>query len=79
MLRVKISSPDGIIWEGKAESITSENTQGIFDILPEHANFITIIKDKPIVVDTGEDKKEYNYETAIILTRENNVSIYTHL
>jgi len=52
-LEVVVNSPDKLIWEGKAYSISSENSAGVFDILPEHANFVTMIENKPITIRTG--------------------------
>ncbi|HLC88193.1 MAG TPA: hypothetical protein VJG66_04030 [Patescibacteria group bacterium] len=47
-LNVKILSPTQTIFEGEAVSVSSVNTEGKFDILPYHANFITLVQKKPI-------------------------------
>lgn len=45
---------------GKALSVTTENQLGKFDILPQHANFVTqIFKSLTIVT---IDKKEHSYK-----------------
>ncbi len=75
-LKVKIISPTEILWEGAAEAVSSENTEGPFDILPEHANFITLIKNKPIIVHRADGRREFKYERAVIQVHENRISIY---
>jgi len=65
------------LWEGEARSVSSSNAEGPFDILPMHANYITLINDDPIVV-IEEDgaKKTYNFRHSVIYVHDNNVKIY---
>jgi F0F1-type ATP synthase epsilon subunit len=79
-LLVVVATPDEQIWEGKAESVSSENSAGTFDILPQHANFVTMIKGKPIIVRTQSDgEKTFTYKNAVITVKEDKVSIYTDI
>lgn len=48
VLKIKILSPTQTIYEGEAVSISSVNSVGKFDILPYHANFITLVQKNPI-------------------------------
>lgn len=77
-LHVRIISPQQLILNTEAESVSSKNMQGPFDILPQHANFITIVENQPIVVRTPKPLT-FKFNLAIILTRENKVDIYTYL
>jgi len=76
-LTVEIASPENQIWEGSAVSVSSVNSAGPFDILPLHANFITIIENKPIKINTGTGIKEFSFPNAIIYSSKNRVVIYT--
>jgi len=79
-LNVRIISPKEDLFNGTALSVSSENSSGKFDILPQHANFITLIQNSPIVIRTGEGKDlSYNFPLAIVHTAENQVRIYTDL
>jgi hypothetical protein len=49
-LTVKIISPTQTIYDGEAYSISSVNSLGKFDILPYHANFITLVQKVPIIL-----------------------------
>ncbi len=88
-LHVRIISPQQLILDTDAQSVSSKNVQGNFDILPQHANFITLIENSPIVVrqagpasptQRGEQKPiVFKFPLAIIITRENKVDIYTYI
>jgi len=49
-LTVKIISPTQTLFDGEAYSISSINSSGKFDILPYHANFITLVQKVPIIL-----------------------------
>lgn len=49
-LKVKVLSPNQILFQGLALSISSKNSFGNFDILPYHANFITLVQNQPITI-----------------------------
>ena len=79
-LHVRIISPQQLILDTQASSVSSKNMQGPFDILAQHANFITIIENQPIVVRMPKQKPlVFKFPLAIILTTENNVNIYTYI
>lgn len=47
-------------FHGKAYSVTCESNLGTFDILPQHANFISLVKNQIIV--RAKEGKEINYK-----------------
>lgn len=78
-LHVRILSPGQTLFEGEGTAVSSKNMQGAFDILPEHANFITIIENFPIVIRTqGQKPQSFEFPIAIIYAHQNNVDIYTY-
>lgn len=78
-LYVVISSPERVEWEGEADAVSSENSIGTFDILPGHANFVTMIEKKPIVIRRRDGRKEYTFNASVIYVRSNNVTVYVNL
>ena len=79
-LNVRIVTPRQILFDGIASSVSSVNSQGKFDILPEHANFITIVENNPIIIHDADKKVfSYNFPLAIIYTAKNIVHIYTNI
>lgn len=80
VLKVKITSPKEIIFQDDAFSVSSKNSKGVFDILPLHANFITIIENEPIVVrKANKEVQSFIFPVAIMYTRDNQVDIYTDI
>ncbi len=79
MLKVRINSPDRFLWEGEALSVSSRNSQGPFDILPLHTNFVTILENEKIVINTGKEKVEYTFARSVIYVHANSVYIYTNI
>ncbi len=79
-LHVTILSPTQTIFEGQALAISSKNSAGKFDILPQHANFITLIENQPIVLLLpGKKSLNFNFPKAIIYTTQNLIKIYTDI
>lgn len=81
VLQVKISNTDEILWQGGAKAVSSENNEGPFDILPYHANFITIINNKPIIIrmEDYNENKIFKFETSVIYTHDSIVNIYADI
>jgi F0F1-type ATP synthase epsilon subunit len=77
VLTVSINSPDKVIWEGRALSVSSTNSAGNFDVLPHHANFITIIENQPLVVQTGTKALRFTFPVCLMYARDNYVYAYT--
>lgn len=44
-INVKIISREGVLFQGEVATLSSVNEKGVFDILPFHTNFISIIYD----------------------------------
>lgn len=80
LLTVRVSKANNIVWEGKAQSVSSENAQGPFDILPMHANFITLLKDAPIIINTETGEKiEHTFSTSVMYVVNDTVKIYADI
>ena len=44
IFKLRVITPKQTLFEGDAVSISSVNSQGKFDILAQHANFITLVE-----------------------------------
>lgn len=77
VLLVKVMTPNKFLYYGQALSVSSSNSGGLFSILPEHANFITIVEKQPIhITKTNNQVLVYNFSKAIIFNNQNQISIY---
>ena len=78
-LIVSVKATDKVLWEGEADSVSSTNSQGPFDVLPLHSNFISVIENKPIIVRIGKEKKEYTFPFSVMYAHSNKVQVFTNL
>lgn len=79
-LHIRIISPQQTFFEGEVNSVSSKNLQGSFDILPQHANFITTVENSPIIIRVqGQKPQTFKFPIAIIYTTRNVVNIYTYI
>lgn len=76
---VIVHGPEAVLWEGEAASITAENTKGVFDILPGHANFISIVSEKPILIRGGGEDRTFQFASSILSVKNGAVSIYSNV
>ncbi|PIS23288.1 hypothetical protein COT49_00965 [candidate division WWE3 bacterium CG08_land_8_20_14_0_20_40_13] len=58
-----------------AYSVSSTNGRGRFDILPNHANFITLIKDFLIVKTVGNEKT-IKFKEGVLYCKKDKVKIF---
>lgn len=80
ILEVRISEATKVVWEGDAKSVSSKNSEGIFDILPMHSNFITLIRGAPIsVIDVEDKKNEFTFKQAVIFVTDNVVRVFADI
>ena len=64
---------------GEAMSVTSKNDRGVFDILPYHVNFITLMYDFIVIDRNTENERRFEMDTGILYTVSNKVEIYIGL
>ncbi len=76
LLSVFMRSAEEVLYLGEAESVSSVNEKGSFDILPLHSNFISIIKNK-VVITLNNRPQEFKIDSAIMKVKRNNVQIYS--
>ena len=78
-LFVQILSAKGVLWEGEAQAVSSINSQGPFDLLPDHAHFISLVRKKPVVILMKDGEKSLKFDTAVIRLFDNTVTIYVDI
>ena len=77
--QVKIQTPEGVVWEGDVQALSSRNSMGSFDILPDHANIITLVEGEPISVVTATGSREFKFDRAIISVKDNVAAVYAEI
>jgi len=75
-LKVFIRSRVKTFYNDMSQSVTSYNDKGIFDVLPLHANFITLIE-KEIILDKGlETEQHFKIDKGLLCVFSDKIDIY---
>jgi F0F1-type ATP synthase epsilon subunit len=74
-LDLTVRNRDDIIFSGKVDSITSYNTKGRFDVLPSHANFISLLE-KYLIYKSADGEKNIPIKNGILKVDKNKVKVY---
>lgn len=73
---LQIRKRSGLVYRGYVKSLSSKNDKGVFDILPEHANFITLIKEFIRFVPDGGEQQEIIIEKALLKVENNEIEVF---
>lgn len=74
-MQLIIKSRDNVLFEGEVDNVTSYNKIGIFNILTDHANFISVVQKKIVFRQKGS-LQEIHVDNALLKVRGNTVSVY---
>ena len=75
-LSITIKSREKTYYQDDAESLTSLNEKGVFDILPKHSNFITIIEKYVIVHKLDKTSVQFPCAKGVLYVVNNIVAVY---
>ena len=79
LIQLLVTSRENVIYKGEVLSLTSVNEKGIFDVLPMHANFISLISAKLIIGEKDGSKKEIKINNGLLRVQQNRVEVYVGL
>lgn len=75
-LQALVKSTKRTYFVGSCYSITSNNERGEFDILPQHANIISLVKDYLIVDKSSASEKKFLIHQGVLIAKENTVQVF---
>ncbi len=75
-LHLFLRDREKVIINSDVQSVSGINEKGIFDILPLHSNFITLIEQRIILTRMDGTKQEVTVNNGILRVIENRVEIY---
>lgn len=75
-LNVEVRGRQGVVFLGDLTAVTGFNTVGVFDVLPDHANFISMITKKVILHKEDGKIDEINLDNGVIVVEDNKVQIF---
>ena len=76
LLHVTVRNRERVFFDSPALAVTSYNATGKFDILPEHVNFISIIKQSITIYREDKSTQEFKISTGVLKVNRNMVEIF---
>lgn len=78
-LSVIARAPFNIYYEGQAQAVTATNRVGQFDILPDHADFFSILEPGEVCIETDSEPVSFMVSNGIITVRDNEVMLFVNM
>lgn len=76
IIHVTVRDRTHVLYEGEATGLTSKNSKGVFDVLLNHSNFISLVNETlNIHTQNGRDVS-LPMNNALIKVKENKVEVY---
>lgn len=75
-LKVKVIDRTGVVYEGDADSLSSVNDKGKFDVLEKHARFITLIQKELTIRKKGGQNKQIPVSNGVMRVYGEKVDIF---
>jgi F0F1-type ATP synthase epsilon subunit len=76
LIQAKVYSPFHVYFDEAAKSISGENDTGAFDILPQHHNFITLLKAGELIMQTTHGEQRIRTSGGIMHVHDNQVVVF---
>ncbi len=76
---IKIFSPFETFYEGEATALSATNEKGPFDVLLDHANFISLLPGGKVAVLTRYGKREFQINRGILKVSNNRVILFANV
>lgn len=75
MLKLKIVSPESIVYQGEAESVLVPGTLGSFEILNDHAPIISTLVEGRVEYANAEGKQQLDVKGGFVEVQKNEVRL----
>ena len=75
-LRLMVRNRQGIVLDEQILALSSGNKIGKFDVLLNHANFISIVNQTLVIKGVNGESRQLQIDNGILKVRENRVEVY---
>ena len=75
MLKLRIVSPERIVYDGEVNSLKVPGTQGSFEILDNHAPIISALSEGIIEYSKAQGKQSLNVLSGFVEVKKNQISL----
>jgi F0F1-type ATP synthase epsilon subunit len=78
-LNVIARAPFHLYYEGEAQSVSAANKVGIFDVMPGHADFFSVLSPGDVIIETSSGPINFVIKNGIITVRDNEVMLFVNI
>ncbi len=75
MLKLRIVSPERVVFNGEVENVTVPGTLGSFEILTDHAPIISSLEEGRVEYTTQEGRQQMQIKSGFVEVKKNEVSV----
>ena len=75
-MHLRVLTRGELVFEGDVKSLSSVNELGKFDVLVEHANFISMVRDYLIIREQGSADREIKISQGILRVVQDRANVY---
>lgn len=75
MLKLRIVSPEKVVFNGEVENVTVPGTLGSFEILTDHAPIISSLEEGRVEYTTKEGRQQMQIRSGFVEVKKNEVSV----
>ncbi|HVZ11977.1 MAG TPA: hypothetical protein VG965_03015 [Patescibacteria group bacterium] len=79
LIHVTVRDKNGILVNDDVRAVTSYNDVGLFDVLPWHTNFISLIRQKLVLHKKDATNKEMKVGLGLLMVTDNEIHVYLGL
>lgn len=79
MLKLKIISPEKVVYTGEVENVTVPGSLGSFEILTDHAPIISSLEEGKVEYTTKAGRKQLEIKGGFVEVKKNEVSLCVEL
>jgi len=79
MLHIIARAPFHLYYDGPALSLSAENKVGKFDVLPEHADFFSLLKPCEVIIETETEEISFPVRTGMLTVRNDEVMLFVNM
>ncbi len=78
-LHVIARAPFALYYDGAASAVSAANRIGPFDILPGHADFLTMLTAGTITIETNNEPVTIDAKNGLVTVRDNEVLLFVNI
>ncbi len=78
-LQVVARAPFHVYYEGPAYSLSAKNSVGVFDVLPGHADFFSMLIPCTVTIDTEDESISFEIYSGMLTVKNDEAMLFVNM